>query len=142
MSANKIKPAGPVRKKNSAAVALGRLGGLKGGRNGGKKIWEGLTPEQRSEKARNAVNARWAKERAAREEALRQRLKLTAKGVELLKLVKEGTPWAGRERAGRHRHLNWAFDKGLVKPGLLPYSWELTDEGRSALNHAASDVSA
>lgn len=69
-----------------------------------------------------------------------KRIRLTPKGVELLKLVKAGTPWAGRARAGRHRHLNWAFDKGLIKPGLLPYSWELTDDGQSALNCAASDV--
>lgn len=57
----------PAHKKNPAAVALGRLGGLKGGKIGGKRIWEGLTPEQRSEKARKAVEARWKKARAERE---------------------------------------------------------------------------
>ena len=45
--------------KNPAAVALGRLGGLKGGKARAAK----LTPEQRSESARNAVLARWAKSR-------------------------------------------------------------------------------
>lgn len=45
------------KKKNPAAVALGRLGGLKGGKARAKK----LTAEQRSEIARRAVVARWAK---------------------------------------------------------------------------------
>ena len=47
------------KKKNPAAVALGRLGGLKGGKARAKK----LTPEERSEIARKAVMARWAKAR-------------------------------------------------------------------------------
>ena len=42
--------------KNPAAVALGRLGGLKGGKARAKK----LTPEQRSEIARKAAQTRWA----------------------------------------------------------------------------------
>lgn len=42
--------------KNQAAVALGRLGGLKGGKARAAK----LTPEQRSEIARKAAKARWA----------------------------------------------------------------------------------
>jgi hypothetical protein len=44
-----------MRKKNPAAVALGRLGGLKGGKARAKK----LTAKERSESARRAVNARW-----------------------------------------------------------------------------------
>ena len=44
--------------KNPAAVALGRLGGLKGGPARAKK----LTPEQRKEIARKAARARWKKE--------------------------------------------------------------------------------
>ncbi len=44
--------------KNPAAVALGRLGGLKGGPARAKK----LTKEQRSESARKAAKARWGKE--------------------------------------------------------------------------------
>ena len=44
--------------KNPAAVALGRLGGLKGGKARAKK----LTPEQRKEIARKAAQARWEKE--------------------------------------------------------------------------------
>jgi hypothetical protein len=41
--------------KNPAAVELGRLGGLKGGKARAKK----LTPKQRSEAARKAAKARW-----------------------------------------------------------------------------------
>ena len=47
----------PEPVKNAAAVELGRLGGMKGGKARAAK----LTPEQRSEIARNAVNKRWAK---------------------------------------------------------------------------------
>lgn len=43
--------------KNAAAVALGRLGGLKGGKARAAK----LTAEERSASARKAVLARWAK---------------------------------------------------------------------------------
>jgi hypothetical protein len=45
------------KSKNSYAVALGR----KGGRKGGPARAANMTPEQRSESARNAVIARWAK---------------------------------------------------------------------------------
>lgn len=43
--------------KNPHAVELGRLGGLKGG----KARREKLTPEERSEIARKAAEARWKK---------------------------------------------------------------------------------
>jgi hypothetical protein len=43
--------------KNPAAVALGRLGGLKGGKARAEK----LTPGQRKEIAKKAALARWAK---------------------------------------------------------------------------------
>ncbi len=43
--------------KNLAAVVLGRLGGKKGGHARAKK----LTPEQRSDIARRAAQARWQK---------------------------------------------------------------------------------
>ncbi len=43
--------------KNPHAVALGRLGGLKGG----KARKEKLTPEQRKKIARKAAKARWEK---------------------------------------------------------------------------------
>jgi hypothetical protein len=45
--------------KNPAAVALGKLGGAKGGYARAKK----LTAAQRSESARKAAQARWAKKR-------------------------------------------------------------------------------
>jgi hypothetical protein len=51
-----------AKKKNPHAVALGRLGGLKGGKARVAK----LSPEERRELARKAVLARWAKERANR----------------------------------------------------------------------------
>jgi hypothetical protein len=44
-------------KKDPAAVALGRKGGLKGGVARAAK----LTPDERSASARKAVRARWAK---------------------------------------------------------------------------------
>jgi hypothetical protein len=46
-----------ANKKDPAAVALGRKGGKKGGPARAAK----LTPKQRSESARRAVQARWAK---------------------------------------------------------------------------------
>ena len=45
--------------RNPAAVELGRKGGLKGG----KARWANLTPEQRSEAASLAVQARWRKKK-------------------------------------------------------------------------------
>lgn len=52
-----VPPPPDEPEKNPAAVALGRLGGLKGGRARARK----LTPEQRSEIARKAAKARWAR---------------------------------------------------------------------------------
>lgn len=45
------------REKNAAAVALGRLGGLKGGKARAKK----LSPKKRREIAKKAALARWKK---------------------------------------------------------------------------------
>lgn len=44
-----------VVEKNPAAVSLGRLGGLKGGKARANK----LTPEKRKEIARKAAESRW-----------------------------------------------------------------------------------
>ena len=52
-----------AEKKNSAAVELGRRGGLKGGKARAAK----MTPEQRSESARKAAKARWEKKRREEE---------------------------------------------------------------------------
>ena len=51
--------------KNPNAVALGRLGGLKGG----KARIALLNPEERRELARKAVQARWAKEKARKQQS-------------------------------------------------------------------------
>lgn len=50
-------PFDPDEGKDPAAVALGRKGGLKGG----KARAAIMTPEQRSEAARKAAEARWRK---------------------------------------------------------------------------------
>jgi hypothetical protein len=47
----------PPRKKNPAAVALGKLGGMKGGRARAAE----LSPERRKEIAQKAAKARWAR---------------------------------------------------------------------------------
>jgi hypothetical protein len=47
----------PNNEKNPAAVALGRLGGLKGG----KARAESMTPERRKEIAAKAAMTRWKK---------------------------------------------------------------------------------
>lgn len=49
----------PEITKNPAAVALGRLGGLKGG----KARAESLTPKKRSAIAKKAAKARWDKKK-------------------------------------------------------------------------------
>jgi hypothetical protein len=53
----------PVKVKNPAAVALGKLGGSKGG----KIRAERLSSEERSSIAQQAAKARWAKDRENRE---------------------------------------------------------------------------
>jgi hypothetical protein len=50
-------PPDPDAGKDPAAVALGRRGGLKGGKARAEK----LTPEERRESARRAAAARWSK---------------------------------------------------------------------------------
>jgi hypothetical protein len=47
----------PVKTKNQAAVALGRLGGIKGGKARAAK----LSLAKRREIAKNAASIRWAK---------------------------------------------------------------------------------
>ncbi len=51
------EPAEPEPTKDPAAVALGRRGGLKGGKARAEK----LTPRQRKEIAQKAAAARWKK---------------------------------------------------------------------------------
>jgi hypothetical protein len=54
-----------AEEKNPAAVALGKLGG----RKGGKARAENLSPERRKEIAKKAAEARWAKKRQQEEES-------------------------------------------------------------------------
>jgi hypothetical protein len=58
-----------AKKKNPNAVALGKLGGSKGGKIRAAK----LTPEERSKIARKAVLARWAKAKEKAQEALHEK---------------------------------------------------------------------
>jgi hypothetical protein len=51
---------GPDEGKDPAAVALGRKGGLKGGKARASK----MTPEERSAAARKAAQARWGDRRS------------------------------------------------------------------------------
>ncbi len=51
-------PPEPQSKKNPAAVELGRLGGVKGGKARARK----LTPEQRAEIAKKAAQKRWSRQ--------------------------------------------------------------------------------
>ena len=51
----------PIREKDPAAIARGHMGGIIGGKARAAK----LTAEQRSESARRAAKARWARERTA-----------------------------------------------------------------------------
>ena len=55
--APKTEPPLPTPKKNKAAVALGKLGGAKGGAARASK----LTAEQRSDIAKKAAAGRWSK---------------------------------------------------------------------------------
>lgn len=50
------------KRKNPYAVALGR----RGGKIGGRARAANMTPEERSESARNAVLARWSKQKTNR----------------------------------------------------------------------------
>jgi hypothetical protein len=52
-----------TREKNPHAMALGKMGGSKGGKARAAR----LTPEERSASARKAARARWAKVKKARE---------------------------------------------------------------------------
>jgi hypothetical protein len=66
-----------AKKKNPAAVSLGRKGGKKGGPARAAK----LTPEQRSESARKAVQARWAKGSTAVVDTSKKALHLCLKRI-------------------------------------------------------------
>ncbi len=52
-----VEPEKPDDGKDPAAVALGRKGGLKGG----KARWKGVSKKKRTELARKAAKKRWTK---------------------------------------------------------------------------------
>ena len=56
-------PPAKKKRKNPAAVALGRKGGLKGGH----ARRDAMTPEQRAESARKAAAARWSKQESEKQ---------------------------------------------------------------------------
>lgn len=56
IATGEVEDTPPDDGKDPAAVALGRKGGLKGGKARAAK----MTPEQRVESARRAARARWA----------------------------------------------------------------------------------
>jgi hypothetical protein len=57
LATGEITEKNPDANKNPAAVSLGRLGGLKGGKARAEK----LSPERRKEIAANAAKKRWIK---------------------------------------------------------------------------------
>jgi hypothetical protein len=52
-----------AKRKNPAAVALGRLGGKAAAGRGAKAWFAAMTPEERQAWARRAAQARWSKKR-------------------------------------------------------------------------------
>lgn len=56
-----------MKRKDPAAVLLGRRGGKKGGAKGGKIRAERLSPERRSQIARKAAEVRWGRKEPDRE---------------------------------------------------------------------------
>jgi len=55
MATGQAEPEPEGRAKNPAAVALGKLGGPKGGKN----RWKGVSAKKRTELTRKAAVARW-----------------------------------------------------------------------------------
>lgn len=54
-----------TKKKNPAAVALGRLGGKVGGKSRVPKGFSSLTPEERTAVAKKAAEKRWGTKKKA-----------------------------------------------------------------------------
>jgi hypothetical protein len=59
LATGEVKEETPIESKNPAAVALGRLGGLKGGKARAKK----LSAKRRREIALKAIKTRWKKKK-------------------------------------------------------------------------------
>jgi hypothetical protein len=63
-----------VKRKNPAAVALGRLGGRAAAGKGARARLGKMTPAERSALARRALRARWGKTTAKERSAFARRL--------------------------------------------------------------------
>jgi hypothetical protein len=70
------------KRKNPAAVALGRKGGQKGGPARAAK----LTPEERSESARKAVQARWTKAKEGKSYKIVKRARMKTTPVTIARM--------------------------------------------------------
>ena len=55
-----VEPEKPSEAKDPAAVALGRKGGLKGG----KARWKGVSKKDRTKLARKAAKSRWSRSKS------------------------------------------------------------------------------
>jgi hypothetical protein len=62
-----VRSATMAKRKNPAAVALGRLGGLKAAGAGARAFFSQMTEEERRAFARRAALARWAKKKRRRQ---------------------------------------------------------------------------
>ena len=78
-----------VKQKDPAAVALGR----KGGKKGGYARAASMTPKQRSESARKAVEARWARAAEGSDDKVVKKTQ-PGKKFQLRKDLSEATPTA------------------------------------------------
>ena len=77
-----------VKQKDPAAVALGR----KGGKKGGFARAASMTPKQRSESARKAVQARWAKAKEGSDHIAVKETQMGKKFSQLRKEISEAAP--------------------------------------------------
>lgn len=84
-----------VKQKNPAAVTLGRLGGLKGGRARA----DSLTPEKRKAIAKKAAKARWAN-KAQIDEIERAMLQEHQRDLEAFKRLRRFLPENGAQANG------------------------------------------
>ena len=112
-----------AEEKNPAAVALGKLGASKGGKARAKK----LTPEQRSEIAKKAAEARWAKKRE-KDIATAQSLA----GSEI-HIKRENEGYTGRITSLDGRSTYWATSGPVTRDELIRelqnFGWHQTEIG-------------
>lgn len=83
-----------AKRKNPAAVALGRLGGRASAGKGARARLAAMTPEERSALARRALKARWGKMTAEERSAFARklwRIRRKRKKVKSVQLTKRRT---------------------------------------------------